>query len=315
METNKTGIIYDAMKIETRNSFVNYRRNKDTYKQNEFNEMEAYILSDECVEDLEDWANGKFNMTPPLHYVVPKNLSGRKRHVYSWKGKTIYLLKLLSFTMRKHDNMYPDGLYSFRTKVTAQDFLLKLRDFKGIENYYIVKTDVSNYVGSIVPEQIIPMLEELWKDDPTFVELLKYLLLRREVTEKDGTVVKAEPGGLGGIPLANHFMNVYLMELDRYFGPRSVLYCRYSDDIIIFAKTKEEAEGYLEYLYSVLKKRQLSTNSDKTCLIEPGEEVEILGCKMVNGKMDISDHAKGKIKRKIRMRANKMIKWKTQLKN
>ena len=131
--------------------------------------------------------------------------------------------------------------------------------------------------------------------------------MRRKCIEKDGRVVSCEPGGMAGVPLSNHFMNVYLMELDEHFEGRVPFYCRYSDDIIIFAHTREEAEEHLKYFRQVLDEKKLTANPEKTYLIESGGEVEILGCKLKDGKMDISDHARKKLKRKLRIHANKLI--------
>ena len=145
--------------------------------------------------------------------------------------------------MHDYDDTLPQGLYSFRRSVQARDFLKKVRNFKDFEKYYIVKADVSNYVGSIVPEKIIPQLEVIWQHDPALLNLLRFLLLRRECIDQDGNVVACEPGGMGGIPVANYFMNVYLIEMDLYFYGRAPLYSRYSDDVVILARSLPEAEA------------------------------------------------------------------------
>lgn len=306
----KKGVLDLAMTREVRNAFIRHRQQKAHSTNRELEDMAAYVSSTLCVEDLKLLVRREYFMPPPRHFQVPKNFSGDVRDVYAWKGSVKYLFRLIAFTLRNYDNLYSDGLYSFRKSLTAQDFLRRLRDFDHPERYWVIKADISNYVGSIVPELIIPRLEELWGDDPAFFDLLKYLLLRRECINVDGEVVRWEPGGLGGIPLANHFMNVHLMELDEYFMPRAPLYCRYSDDIVIFARTREEAKEYQEYFYRVLEQKLLSTNAQKTRLIEPGGEVEVLGCTLRHGKIDVSDHAKNKLKRKIRMCAKRILKEK-----
>ena len=310
LSSENRGVIGRAMSSELREAFLTYRARKISFYNKEFEAMSSYISSPECSRDLGKLLRREYTMPPPLHKRVPKNMSGRKRDIYTWQGPVKYMLKLLSFAIRDFDSMFSDGLYSFRTSQSAKDFLLKIRNYKSAGDCYIVKADVSNYVSSIVPELIIPMLEKLWADDPAFLDLMKFLLLRRECIERDGSVVSCEPGGLGGIPIANLFMNVYLMELDDYFYARSPLYCRYSDDIIIFAHTRDEAEGYLDHLLKVLERLKLKTNPEKTYLIAPGEEVDILGCRYKGGEMDISEHAKAKIKRKIRMRAGRLLKLK-----
>jgi len=307
-EKQYEGVLERCQSLEMRDTFLKYQGYKHFHTNEESENMANYISSTECVRDLDNLIRRNYNMDPPLHDQIPKNLSGRKRDVYSWKGNFKYLLKLIAFAMRDFDSIYSDGVYSFRTSRTAQDFLRLLRDNEHRSDCYIVKADITNYVGSIIPEKIIPILERIWGADPALLDLMKFLLLRRECIEPDGETVTCETGGLGGIPLANIFMNVYLMELDDFFYPRVPLYCRYSDDLIILAENREDAEYYLNHLLQVFKEKGVSTNPEKTYLIEPGEEVEILGCKLKDGKMDISDHAKKKLKRKIRMHVNFLLK-------
>ena len=286
---------------------------KQKHNPEQYAEMEAYLNSGEYPADLERLKKGDYFFPAPFHYRITKNESGKKRDVYAFKGRNLYVLKMISWVMHEYDNtMFPPGLYSFRRNIHAKDFLKKVRSFRHLDGFWIIKTDVSNYVGSIVPEKIIPQIEELWRDDPELVGVLKFLLLRRECIERDGTVVKCEPGGLGGIPVANFFMNVYLMDMDRYFNRRSPLYCRYSDDVIILARSREEAGAYLEKFNEILDERQLYTNPDKTQLIEPGGPVEVLGFMLKGGKVDLSDHAIHKIKHKIRMRANRLLRYKAR---
>lgn len=305
------GILDRALSIDRRRDFIKYREGRKREDYDELSEMAAYILSKECESDIKRLINGDFFFSIPHHFRIPKNFSGRKRDIYVWNGTERYLLSLFTYIMRDHDDIYSPGLYSFRINLTARDFLLKLRNNPDTPKYYIVKSDVSNYVSSIVPELIIPQLEEVWKDDPQFLNLLKFFLLRRECIERDGSVVSCEPGGLGGNPFSNHFMNIYLTELDEYFYDRAAIYCRYSDDIIIFARDKAEADEFLSFFYEVLKKKKLHTNIQKTEVIEPGGEVDILGCRLKDGEMDISDHAKAKLKRKMRMRSRFLNRRKT----
>ena len=301
-----------SMKKEVRKAFVESRQRKIIYDETSFNEMKSYILGDDCVRDLERLIAGDYFFPPPVHFRVQKDFSDKKRDVYTWRDTTKYLMSLICFAMRSCDHIYSDGLYSFRVKKSSKDFLLKLKNVPDLTDYYIVKADISNYVGSIVPELILPILKNIWKDDPSLYELMEFLLLRRECVEKDGTIVSCEPGGMGGVPLSNHFMNVYLMEMDEYFEGRVPFYCRYSDDIIIFEKNREEAEAHISYFRNFISEKKLVTNSEKTRLIEPKEAVDILGFKLKAGKIDITDHAKKKLKQKIRLHANKLIRLKKE---
>lgn len=300
-----------AADLEKRQAFLRHLDGRGIryHEQERYAQTQAYLLCEDCPRDLQRLKDGDFFFSAPFHYRVPKNASGKMRDVYAFRGREKYLLSLIAWVMHDFDDaMLPQGLYSFRRSVQARDFLKRVRELKDFGEHYVIKADISGYVGSIVPEKIIPQLEAMWEFDPALLELLKYLLLRRECIEKDGSVVKCEPGGMGGVPVANHFMNVYLTEADRYFYPRVPLYSRYSDDIMILSRNRTEAEERMERLLQFLEERQLRTNPEKTCLLMPGESVEILGFKVLNGKIDISDHALEKAKRKLRLRAGRILK-------
>lgn len=300
----------DKKKIE---SFLVHQveTGKQKHDPDEYADMEAYLNSEEYPADLERLKQGDYFFPAPFHYRITKNASGKKRDVYAFKGRDLYILRMISWVMHDYDDtQFPPGLYSFRRNVHGKDFLKKIRSFRNLNRFWILKSDVSNYVGSIVPELIIPRLEKMWGHDPALLNLLKFLLLRRECIERDGRLVSCEPGGLGGLPVANFFMNVYLMEMDEYFNWRSPLYCRYSDDIVILARSREEAEEYRKKFYEILDAKRLYTNPEKTQVIEPGGAVEILGFMVSDGVVDLSDHAMDKIFHKIRMRANRLLRYK-----
>ena len=86
----------------------------------------------------------------------------------------------------------------------------------------------------------------------------------------------------------------------------------YSDDIIILARNREEAQLYIRHLLNVLKEKKLSTNDEKTCLINPGEATAMLGFRIEGRKIDISPHSLEKLKRRIRVHAGRLLKLKKE---
>lgn len=306
-EKRTEGVLDAALRREKREQFLEYRIETWRDQDEVVEEMVSYLRSEECERDIRRLKQGDIFFSVPFHYQLPKNFSQRKRNVYAWKGKERYLLNLLAFLVHDHDEIYSDGLYSFRAGVSARDFLTKLHDFPDLKDCYVLKADISEYANSIVPEMLVAQLEEIWAEDPEFLGVMKFLLLRKECMEKDGSVVSCEPGCLSGNPLASHFMNVYLMEMDDYFQEKSQLYCRYSDDVVVLARDREEAEGFYTYFLRTLEKMKLRTNEEKTRLLAPGEVVDILGCRVENGEIDISEHTIQKIKRRLRIFAKGLL--------
>ena len=295
-----------AKQLSTREEFIETREKSQKMADERFNAMKEYILSDACADDLSRLESGDYFLDPPIFKQVPKNFRDRKRSVYYFTGSQSDLLKLLMFVLRDYEDHYSDRLYSFRSDRSGKDFLMTLRS--GILNkYYILKTDVSNYVGSIVPEIILPVLKtRYFSEDPDFYSFLEWLLMRKKCI-RNGEVIDHNPGGMGGVALSNFFMNVYLQEMDDNFENRSPLYFRYSDDILICAETLEQAEQFKKEFYEILNRLQLHVNDEKTMIIPPGAPVEILGMYSYEGKLGISQHSLRKIQRKIRRVGDRLM--------
>ena len=301
--------VFEKAKLpEVREAFIASREHRRQYSEALLVSMKEYILSDACVRDLDRLEHGDYFLDPPLYRLVPKNFQGKKRAVYSFQDTQSYLIKLVSFAMRGIERFYSDRLFSFRPDKTAEDLLFEVCNHRGLQDLFILKTDVSNYVGSIVPELLIPKLEKLFlPEDPAFYHFLVWLLTRNRVVDHEGHLIDHCPGGMGGIPLGNFFMNVYLDEMDAWFSPRAAFYSRYSDDILIAARTLEEIREYEQKYYEFLHRLQLSTNREKTRVLQPGEPFDFLGMELCEGRITISAHSMKKIRRKLRIFADRAL--------
>jgi hypothetical protein len=74
---------------------------------------------------------------------------------------------------------------------------------------------------------------------------------------------------------------------------------RYCDDIILFSKSREEVNGLLEILGGLLGMLGLRLNDNKITRYIPGDELEFLGLKYVNGKIDIAGKTPKTVKREV----------------
>ena len=301
--------IFEKAKLEpVREEYISYVTKSGRCMEKELTEMKEYIMGDDCVRDLERLKSGDYFLDYPRYRLVPKNFQNKKRAVYSFTGTEGYLMKLVVYAMRGMEDIYSDRLFSFRHDKTGTDLLSEVSRDGNIWNKYVFKADISNYVGSIVPKLIIPMLQEVFlPDDPDFFSFLKWLLTRNKVVDKDGNILDHCPGGMGGVPVGNFFMNLYLHEMDDYFAPRAAFYSRYSDDILICADTYEEIKEFEKHFYEILDRLRLVTNKEKTVILMPGEPFDLMGMELSGGCIRISAHAMNKIKRRIRKYADRAL--------
>lgn len=241
---------------------------------------------------------------------IAKSDSSKKRIVYSLPKDEAMVLKLLTWLMiRKYDTMLSDNLYSFRTNYSAKDALRRLQTLPDICEYYSYKLDVSNYFNSIDVELLLPMLKSLFADDKQLYDFFTSMLKDPRVMD-EGHMIEEKKGVMAGIPYAVFFANVFLTKVDRQFeNIPGVIYCRYSDDIIIFSKDKQILEDAKLRLQDSLAHYNLSINHDKEVETSPGEPWTFLGFECDGKVIDISKVSVQKIKAKMRRKARALNHW------
>ena len=260
------------------------------------------------VCDLID--KGEFSL--PARSVISKQSSQKKRTVFTYPMPENTVLKLLTYLMlRKYDGIFSNDLFSFRPGRTAKDAIhMLLKDPKIFEKYSY-KVDVSDYFNSIPIELMIPGLKEVLCDDERLFDFLKGLLEEQYVIDKKSS--EKVPGGkkgiMAGTPIASFYANLYLKDLDRMFEDRGITYARYSDDIIVFADTKEEVIGYSDEIKEYLYKKGLSVNPAKECFGDKDEGFVFLGFGLKKGVIDVAPASVTKLKQKMRRKTRALMRW------
>ena len=268
----------------------------------QFIEEEAYLPVYEAV-----LANAPFPL--PVRSVINKMSTKKRRVVYTYPPAENMVLKLLTWLLiREYDGIFGKNLWSFRPGRGAKDAIRFLTRTPDIGQMYAYKADISNYFNSVDVERLLPMLEELTVENPELYAFLRRLLIEDRVMDR-GDVITEPKGIMAGTPLASFYANLYLAELDRYFSERGILYARYSDDLILFARTEEEREEHIRFIRRFLEDRHLRLNPDKEVCTEPGERWEFLGFSYQNGTVDIAEVSGRKLRAKMRRKTRALRRW------
>ncbi len=245
----------------------------------------------------------------PKKSVISKIYSQKKRIVYTYPERENMVLKLLThLLLRKYDGLFSPGLYSFRPGRTAKDAVQRLLRTPGISGMYSYKVDISNYFNSIPVPRLIPILRGALQDDPELFTFLRRIL-EEPLALDNGRPVAEQKGIMAGTPLASFYANLYLCGLDAHFYEAKVPYARYSDDIILFAPTREEAEAHAAYIRSFLEEKGLSVNPKKECFSTPSEGFTFLGFLCRGGAVDIAPASVDKLKGKMRRKTRALARW------
>ncbi len=245
----------------------------------------------------------------PRRAVISKMSTRKKRVVYTYPAAENTVLKLLTYLLlRTYDDVFSPGLYSFRPRRSAKDAVRALSQVPGIREMFAYKVDISNYFNSVPVEHLLPMLEEITAGDPTLFAFLSRLLEEPEVVDGDRHITESK-GIMAGTPLSAFYANVYLRGLDRHFADSGVAYARYSDDIILFAPDRAEAEAHAAFVRAYLADAGLTVNPDKECFSSPAEGWTFLGFFCRDGVYDIAPATVRKLKQKMRRKTRALQRW------
>ena len=249
-------------------------------------------------------------LSVPVKKRIAKSDTSKKRIVYSLPQDETIVLKLLTWLLiREYDDYFSSSLYSFRPGYGSKDALRKLLHCPEISRCYSYKLDVRNYFNSIDVELLLPILKDLLSNDAPVYGFLAALLTDSRVME-DGVEIREKKGVMAGMPYAVFLANVYLTPLDRMFEQvPGVIYCRYSDDIVIFSEDKESLDNAKELLHEFLRNFRLEVNQDKVAETLPGEPWTFLGFECDGRNIDVSRVSVQKLKDRMRRKSRALRRW------
>lgn len=253
------------------------------------------IYRETIVEEL---MSGIYNWDVPSKVEIAKAQSKKKRIVYIYSIRDRYILGVLyrAISARFKDTV-SDSCYSYKKGISTNCAIKYIRDNRKDSYKYGVKIDIHAYFNSVSKEKVIEMLNELFNDG--MLTTMKKLMLTDKVKWK-GNVIEEWKALIPGCALGSFFANYCLRECDAYFDNQDCIYARYSDDIIILTDSKEKLSILLDKLKEYLNKYKLTINPNKYKWFESGDSIDYLGLKLDDkGVIDISDHAKMKIKKQI----------------
>lgn len=309
MEVQEKNLILDAIcKKEKWEEFLAYKTEHRHLDKKEQKLLEEYIAGEKYLSAYEKLKNGTF----PGEYATKKfiNKSGtkKKRVVYSFSDDINLALKFIAHYLYVYDDKLEENCYAFRKNHGVKQALGRLKGIRKLSGMYCFKADIHNYFNSIDVPLLLEKMDFLREDDAVLYGVFERILLEKCVNFS-GHIIVEERGAMAGIPIAPFLANIYLQKVDHIFNEKGIVYFRYSDDVLIFADSAEELAEYKQLFYDQLKEHKLTVNLSKVSEKSPGEKLEFLGFSYENGRLDLSENTKRKIKGKIKRKAEALRRW------
>ncbi len=282
-------------------SFLQYKEEKYG-NEKELKELKAYIEEKRYFAISKKIVEGTYSFSIPMKKKINKNSSHQKRIIYSYSKEEMFLLKMINYLLsEEYDFLFAPNCYSFRGHIgPKQAFQNVAKKVSG----YGYKVDIHNYFNSIFVPKLLQMVEQ--KVDQRSYFFFQSLLEDKRVIYQD-KIIEEEKGVMAGTPISCFLSNLYLSSLD--WKMENICYARYADDILLFMPTKEDLNRKVEEIHTVFNELDLQVNPDKEIFINPNEPFDFLGFSYDNGVIDLSSHAKKKMKAKIRRKARALRRW------
>lgn len=290
--------------------FLQYKIDGGHMSKAEEADLYTFILNEEYLPVVKGIRKG-VDFPYPKIVILNKSNSIKKRIVFTYPREENYVLKFMAYLLQEYDGDMMPNLYSFRKNMGVKKGIKNLVSYDGIGQMFSFKVDIQDYFNSVDIDILLPKLQKiLWQEPECYFFMER--ILRNPYAIQGDEIVKMRKGIMAGLPISAFLANVYLMELDKLFWERNILYARYSDDIIVFSKEKEELKAYEDEIEKILREHGLSINSKKRCVTNPGEEWEYLGFSYHQGVIDVSEMALRKLKGKMKRKARAIYRWKIQ---
>ena len=302
------GILSEMESKATWHSFLEYRKEGCRLNPVEEAELTAFIEQEAYLPILSAIRQGD-PFPHPRRTAISKKSTSKKRIVYVYPPRENWVMKLMThLLLRRYDNLFCPNLYSFRAGHGVQEAVFTLSGTPGIQQMWSYKADISNYFNSIPVTRLLPLLETAIPEEPEILRFLTNLLLDPLVYDR-GQLIPEEKGIMAGCPLSTFLANLYLAELDKFFLEQDWLYARYSDDIIIFAPSREDLEERVRIIHQFLERKGLAINPSKESRTAPGEQWAFLGIAYHQGILDVAPVSVEKIKAKMRRKKRALQRW------
>ncbi|WP_422487325.1 reverse transcriptase domain-containing protein [Gudongella sp. DL1XJH-153] len=245
----------------------------------------------------------EYNPSPVRKAMIPKKEPGKKRAIFILKEPDKqYQRKTLLPELNERINPHlAYNTFAYRKGVSIVDVVSFLEQLISKGYNLVYKVDISKYYDNINREilygQLEPLVSEQCLDD-----------IKRSIEvpyEYNGSLTYLDKGIYQGIPISSTLSNLYLTDMDNLFqGENEVYSPRYSDDILLVAKSKEKLKKAITELKTELRKKGLwcKWKEARRSNLEK-KETTYLGLRISKGNKGLSVrasyHAERDLRRKI----------------
>ena len=297
--------MYDVNKDKKMKMFMDIDIIKEAIQHSLDKHIDKGILKQMCTPEGRIWLSdtilrGEYRVAPPHIELQPKD-NGEFRKVYANNDLDRFVLGVINTVYNKlYGHLIDKNCVSYQKGIGVHNIIERIKKEFLSYGYDIngYKVDLSKYFDSVSKDVVFEALEELNTGSPLDEVLYEYYS-QDIVFDENENLIEHYKSLAQGCAFGCFLANYVLRDIDKTIGDMDVIYCRYSDDILMVGRDADKA---LETLEEMLSTKGLSLNPKKVEKIDGNHPFTFLGFKIDGQKVTLSDKSLKKFKKEIQKR-------------
>lgn len=217
----------------------------------------------------------EYKPLPVKLVTIYREEKAREIALYAMRDKNVQQAIAVELT-RIYDSRFSRCAYAYRPDKSALAALDEIEGaIKNLHMLWSVKLDIAHFFDTIDVRRLKVKLTEGVREEDV-LDLIVRDCTAPSLTD-DGELVEKKRGIYQGSAIAPILSNIYMMDFDREMEQACPYYVRYSDDILILTRQKEQAEALLSQVKLWMERIGLALNEKKTCIRKISEGFQFLG--------------------------------------
>ncbi len=221
-------------------------------------------------------SNGTYRALPLLKIVVRKKPDSPKLRtllVPAVRDRVLQTAVAQRMSL-SYEEEFLDCSFAYRPGRGVDLAVVRIRQYREAGYRFVVDADIQSYFDEIDSSRMLSLVRE--RESEAWLVHLVAQWIRGSFW--DGRKVHAIERGIPqGSPVSPVLANLYLEEFDRELGKSGCKLIRYSDDFVLLARTRAEAEQGLHQTGQLLNGAGLRLHPDKTSITDFDTGFRFLG--------------------------------------
>ena len=219
--------------------------------------------------------NHEYRVRPVRFVSLEKEEKVREISLYTMRDKVVQT-SIAQELSRIYEPKFSPCVYAYRNERSAMGATERIeKEICSGQYSWIAKTDIESFFDRIQVSLLKRKLERVIKEEDV-IELIE-MQLSAPALGKGGALEEKILGIYQGSSISPVLSNIYLDDFDHMMERESVFYVRYSDDILLLGKSREQLQTVLAKIKILLEPYGLNLKEAKTSICPLEQGIEFLG--------------------------------------